>query len=389
MLMPFIALPYIIKTVGTDNYGKIVFAQALASYFFIFVNFGLDLLAVKKVSQNRNNIKVLRLVCGTVILIKMCLCIAGLVIFSGLLFSMPRLHNDLLLYYCAYTVCLADVVFIPWLFQGLEKMHIITIIRASSVLLYVILLWCFIRHDYQYPLIPLLQSGCLLLTAVAGLFYAAWKEKIKPVFPYFRFAKKFVKESFPFFLSRSSVIFNNTIATIVIGATIGTQQVAIYDIAQRIARAALIPVSMVTQAVYPHNAKYRNKKFALQIFLILIILSLIGLGILYWLAPFLVDFLSSGKLLEAIPLLRFFEIYIFLGVLTAYLGTPLLIAWGYFKPFNNSVFASTAILVILYWLFGVYDIKSIYLFAGALTVSELVIMLYRGYYCQKYNLLKY
>ena len=38
--MPFIALPYIIKTVGVTNYGSIVFAQAIISYFQIFINWG-------------------------------------------------------------------------------------------------------------------------------------------------------------------------------------------------------------------------------------------------------------------------------------------------------------------------------------------------------------
>ena len=44
--MPFVALPYLISTVGADKYGLVVFAQAIISYFIIFINFGLDVLQV-------------------------------------------------------------------------------------------------------------------------------------------------------------------------------------------------------------------------------------------------------------------------------------------------------------------------------------------------------
>ena len=33
MVMPFVALPYLISTVGADKYGLVVFAQAIISYY--------------------------------------------------------------------------------------------------------------------------------------------------------------------------------------------------------------------------------------------------------------------------------------------------------------------------------------------------------------------
>ena len=39
MVMPFVALPYLISTVGADKYGLVVFAQAIISYFIIFILF--------------------------------------------------------------------------------------------------------------------------------------------------------------------------------------------------------------------------------------------------------------------------------------------------------------------------------------------------------------
>lgn len=54
LAMPFVALPYIIRTVGAENYGTAVFAQTIISYFSILINWGLDVSAVKDVSVHRN-----------------------------------------------------------------------------------------------------------------------------------------------------------------------------------------------------------------------------------------------------------------------------------------------------------------------------------------------
>ena len=50
MVMPFIALPYIIRIVGSESYGLIAFIQTMISYFGIFINWGLDISAEKDVA---------------------------------------------------------------------------------------------------------------------------------------------------------------------------------------------------------------------------------------------------------------------------------------------------------------------------------------------------
>ena len=51
LLTPFLAMPYVIKTIGAEKFGEIVFAQSIAAFSFIIINFGLDVSAVKDISQ--------------------------------------------------------------------------------------------------------------------------------------------------------------------------------------------------------------------------------------------------------------------------------------------------------------------------------------------------
>ena len=165
--------------------------------------------------------------------------------------------------------------------------------------------------------------------------------------------------------------------------------VAVYDLAVKISRAALIPVSMLTQAIFPHNARYRDRKFAMRAFAGLLGTASCGVIVLYFLAPFLVHFLGDGQLPEAVPLLRFLEIQVLLCAFTYYLGSPLLVAWGYPKPFNHSVLIATGGLLLIYVTFYFFSLSSVYWFALAVILSELIILIYRAFYCIKYKIISF
>ncbi|MCX7761644.1 MAG: oligosaccharide flippase family protein, partial [Candidatus Kryptonium sp.] len=57
-ILPFIAIPYIVRIVGPEKYGLISFAQAFVLYFSLFVNYGFNLSATREISANRENTKI-------------------------------------------------------------------------------------------------------------------------------------------------------------------------------------------------------------------------------------------------------------------------------------------------------------------------------------------
>ena len=137
LVMPLIALPYIIKVVGVNKYGMIVFAQSVVAYFSIVVNFGIDILAVKRVAENRDRKNEIEKVIGGVLIIKGALFLFMLCLFTLLILIWGEARNHALLFYFAFLACLTEVIFVPWLFQGLEEMSFITFIKSTSILIYV------------------------------------------------------------------------------------------------------------------------------------------------------------------------------------------------------------------------------------------------------------
>lgn len=56
LLLPLITFPYLIRTIGAQKYGIIVFAQTIVAYLVMIVNFGFNVSATRRISENRHNI---------------------------------------------------------------------------------------------------------------------------------------------------------------------------------------------------------------------------------------------------------------------------------------------------------------------------------------------
>lgn len=387
LAMPFVALPYLIKTVGASNYGLAVFAQTIISYFTIFINWGLDISAVKDVSINRDNTAELNRIVCTVLGIKSILLTLSFVVLILCIVIIPFMREHCFLFLFAFLSCFSEVLFPTWFYQGIEKMKYLTIVRTISIIFYTSCVFLFIKSEDDYIKIALLQSLGNILSGVISLYLLFVVNKIRLVVPGFKGMTEAFKESFPFFMSRLSVIFNNTMAKTLSGIFFTMEAVAAFDLAQKIATTSLIPMQMMNQAVYPHIAKTKSVSFVKKYLRIDILLSLSVAIVAALVSHQAISFFTRGQLDEAVQLLRILCLWVFFGGITTYIGSPVLVSFGYPKPFNTSVILSTVTLFVLYFICYLLDVFTIYIFAWILVMSEFVILVYRLYYCIKLKLI--
>ena len=388
LAMPFVALPYIIQTVGAENYGMAVFAQTIVTYFSIFINWGLDISAVKDVSVNRNNQDELNRIVSSVLCIKTILLEIAFCILLACMWTIPFMASHKLLFLFAFLTCFSEILFPVWFYQGIEKMKYLTLIRTTSILFYTISVFIFVKEEDDYEKVVLLQSLGNIIAGILSLYLLLVINKIKIIKPTYEKLKATFTESFPFFMSRLSVIFNNTMAKTVSGIFFSMEAVAAFDLAQKIANVALIPMQMLNQAVYPHIAKTLNKQFVRKFLCVNVSLSFVIASIVFIVAPIAVHFFAKEQLEEAVTLLRILTLWIFFGGITTYIGAPVLVSFGYSKPFNRSVVLSTITLFTFYLIGYITGAFSIQVFAFILAISELVILIYRMAYCYKLNIIK-
>ncbi|MDB9929091.1 oligosaccharide flippase family protein [Schleiferiaceae bacterium] len=387
LVTPLIYYPYLIRVLGAENYGLVIFMQSIIAFFNILINFGLNIFSTKDVAINRNDINKLSEIFSIVLIIKIVLFFLGLIILLIFCNFIPFFQKNALLSFACYSISISEILFPVWFYQGIEKMKYITIINVISKIIITLSIFLIINQSRDYILFPILLSIGGFIGGLISFFLCFKVEKIVFKFIDFRTLLNYGRRSFPFFASRISAVFAIQVNSILIGSFVGLSQVAYYDLAKKLIELFKIPNSLINQTVYPKIARERNIVFVKKTFNLRLILSLILYLILVFSGEYIVNLIGGSEMLEASNLLWIFGILIPLTCITYYLGSTVLVSFNYENKFNISVLFSTLFYLImsmcLYILDGITMTNLIYL----IVITELLLALYRYYYCKKYSIL--
>lgn len=389
LILPFVALPYIIHTVGMNRYGMVAFSQTIISYFSIFINFGLDVSAVKDVAILKDNKKEINYLVSSVLTVKAVLFLLSFIILNLSFAFIPIMYEYKTLMLYAFLICLSELLFPVWYFQGIEKMKYITLVKSSSILLYTLSIFVFVHNQSDYEIIPLLLSLSFIVAGIIAFYCLIKIEGVKLCVPPLKQVVLVFKSAIPFFLSRVSVVYNSNLAKTISGLFLSMESVAAFDIAQKVSQFVLIPINMLHRATYPHIARTRNKLFITKyLSLCAFIGFVLSLGV-FVMAPLLISFFTSENVVEATSILRILCLFTFSDTITIGLGACTLVAFGYPKPFNESVIYCTLFLSVIYFLiyyFGLFNTSS---FAFAIFLASMFVLIYRLFFCIKYDIFQF
>ena len=389
LFLPFVALPYVIRTIGAERYGMVAFAQTIVQYFIIIINFGLDISAVKEVAVHRENIEKLNQIVSTVLSVKFLLVLLSFTILWCGMALVPFIGEHPILMLFAFMTCLSEILFPVWFFQGLEKMKYITIVRSSSILFYTMTVFIFIRQQSDYELVALLQSMGNVLSGGMAFYLMINVERIRLTLPSGRMVRQMFKEAVPFWFSRVSIVFNTNLAKTVSGLVLSMESVAAFDIAQKISQAVLIPNRMLNQAAYPQISRTLSHRFVTQFLYLNICVAFFCSCAIFIFAPFLIYIFAGNSLPDAIAILRILCLYTFSASISVCLGSCTLVAFGYPRPFNESVICSTSFLCLLYGILYMFGLVNSISFAFAIVLTDIFVLIYRFSFCRKYNIFQF
>ena len=388
-LIPFVALPYLIKVVGPEKYGTVVFVQTIVSYFSYFINFGIDVSAIRDVSTNRECSQKLSEIVCSIIGVKFCLLLASILFYILIICLLPMGRQHTLLFWGAFLTCFSDVLLPIWFFQGVEKMKYLTFVQSISILLYIIFIVLFIKIPDHYERIALIQSLCNLFAGFLSICIMFHVFKLRILRVKLNAMLDVVKRSFPFFLSRISNFFNISISKLICGSFFSMNLVAAYDLMLKIDAGMSIPMTMINQAVYPHIAKTKDRLFATKFLLVIVIVSLCMSLFMFISAPLANAIFAGGSLPESVTLIRIASISVFFAGIDVYLGAPVLVSFGFSKIFNRSVYFATICLLITYFILFTMGILTYTSFVIAFVIAEIATTFCRWYSCRKNKLIDF
>lgn len=387
LLLPLITYTYLIRILGKELFGVIVFAGAIAAYFILFINFGFNIAEIKEISVGRHDKNKVSEIISSVLTIKFSFALISIVTLICLVvfFDFFRKYHYL---YLAYMCLLIDAAINPnFYFQGIEKMKFITILSLISQFFFTLLIFVIIKRPSQYILVPLFLSLGSLMESLAGLFIIFKKHQISFIFLPFNTLKKYLLESLPFFTSRLSVVFNQKTNVLLIGSFLGYNEIAYYDLAEKITNVMKIPFNILNQALYPNVSVTKNISLVKKVLKILILIYVLNYFSIYLWGKQAILLLGTEKLLPALKVLYIFGLTAITDLIVVFLGAPLLLISGFKKEFNLSLVYGSLFYLILVSILYLAKFIGLYQLVICSLLSSCYVLFYRAYYSRKFNLL--
>jgi PST family polysaccharide transporter len=352
-ILPFAAVPYLVRVLGPADYGLIAFAQALTVYFATAVDYGFNLSATRDVALLRGDKAALAELLGCVLTIKLVFAAAGFVVVAALSIFVAPFDRNPALFMLSYAAVVGSVLFPVWLFQGLESMKLMSWLSIAGRVISVAGIFIFVRHSQDILWAGFFQSSALLFAGVPGLMCLWTQAGVRVGKPQWRHLRKTLSDGWEAFLATASItLFTNT-NVFVLGLLAPPEIVGYYAGASKLILALNGLFGPINQAVYPHvtrlfvQSRRAGFQFMRKIIAFQTGLALVSCVVLFVCAGVVVRIVLGPAYGPSTLLLRIMIFLPLFSTLTNILGVQIMMALDMKRPFLQSILLSGVVNLII------------------------------------------
>ncbi|MDR2283075.1 MAG: flippase [Sphingobacterium sp.] len=393
-IIPLFLFPYLGRVLGTENFGKIMFAQAVVAYFVLFTDFGFNVSSTKEITDAMGDKEKASETFWNTMLAKTLLLFISLIVFFPVVYGFDKFRGEHLLFVISFLNVFSSVLLPLWLFQGLEKMGLIVIVNTIPRILMCVATIYFVKSSTDYNLALFIQ---VLANFVSALLSIIIVFKLKLVIfskPSLERAKIQIKNGWHIFATSLSSNLYTTTNTVVLGLLVGNNAVGIYSASDKIVRALIGLLSSITQVVFPrvnvyyNESKQKSISFIKQILLLMSIACLIvGFGLYFFANDIIMLLFKESDFQRSIKVLQFSSLLPLFSVVNGLLAVNVFITFGLKRQLLKIVFVG-CVFSLIFISPLVINFKEI----GAIlcaTLTEILIFILFIYYIIRNKIVNY
>ncbi len=385
-LFGILIYPYLIRVLGAESYGLYVFALSVTSYFIGFVSFGFSFPALKAIVENRDNQEAKNDIVSSVLSAKSYLALISAVIFSVLIFTIPIMRENWIIFGVCFTQIIAEILFPVWYYQGVQKMRIVTYIQLGFRVISLPFIFLFIKSSADCWIYVIITSLSIISGGVLSMIFLSKNEKIKFRFISIHSLRGYFRDGLPFFWSSATGTIKQESVTIIIGTFFGMRDVALYDLANKIIVLPRILTTSINGALFPKIIKNVQNAVVKKV---LRYETLIGLAVIAGIAIFgrwIILILGGTAMLDSYPLAIILSVTVLVWLVVGSYISFIFVPGNryYFVTQNQFVAFGT---FFLFCIPGVMIFHSILAVVIALTLSGLCEIAFCNYIIKKHKLL--
>ena len=311
-LIPLLLIPYVTRMLGPESFGAACYAQNIAAYLTLLVNYGFEYTATQEIAIHKDDEVERRRIFWTVIRFKALLLLLSFVILAVLCFVSEPVHADPVAFLLSALINVGFVLYPTWFFQGMEKMAKMSVfslvIKIAGAVLTVLLVSS--PRDYYLYLFSL--SAAQIAVGLYCFFYIARRYNMfADTAPQPFLKSPAVTKGFPVFVNFSLNNCNFVLGVTFIGYFLSNVEVGIYSVGQRLIMAVMmITCQPVTLSLFPRISRKFSESRALGLSylrrcLLLVVLFGAVVSFATWLlSPPVIGLLFGSKYEAVIPCMR-------------------------------------------------------------------------------------
>ena len=315
-LAPLLVWPYLMTVLGAEQFGCISFAIAANQYLMIIVDFGFNFSSTKEIALAKGNQESINRLFSETLVAKLLL-LAGAFVLLLVIVAIPkfRIYAQTSLILFSMVVCSALTC--VWLFQGLGKIRIVSIINCVSKIAILPLTFVLVRTSNDTLVAAYILGGVYVVSAILSLLLVRLQRLARLVAITWSGIKAILKDSFPIFVSNAASSIYAMLFVVILGYFALPDEVGKYAAAEKLMRMACYAVWLpVSQAFFPkicqtagHN-RAETRRTLRRLFVIMTAAMLFIGGILFffarplseWLGRDYAGFEPIAKILSIVPL---------------------------------------------------------------------------------------
>lgn len=248
-IIPLFLIPFLVRSLGIELFGLVMFAQSVSTIFIIFSDLGFSITGTRKISVLKKDKKQISEIFWNITTIK----VATLILLFGVLLLLiafvPKFSKEPLLFIFSFGVTIGSTVFPSWFFQGIQKMKIITVVNTTAKLIFALLVVIYVTSPDDYLLVPLFNSSGFIIAGVSGLIYAT--RHVTFLRPKLKNIKAQIKESAPVLLSSIATTLYTSSNVLILGFLTNNTITGVYASFEKVILALKGVYGPIYQAMFP------------------------------------------------------------------------------------------------------------------------------------------
>lgn len=339
-LFPLITVPYIVRVIGTSNYGLINFVQAVVNYFVLIVSFGMSLTAPRDIAMVRDDKNKVSEIFSIIFFSRLYLSFLVSAIFLILVFVIEKLRVNYFLFVISVAYIIQASISSYHFFRGIEKMEYLAILNFISKILFTIMIFIFVRSSNDYFKIIIIDIISSMSVTLFSLYFVICKFDVKLFIPRVKDVITSYKRNISVFLSEIYVLIYTSSYTVILGFISDYSYVGYFTAALKLINVWLGFENNVVSVFFPHISNTARVYFdgvsdkIKKIFSLCLWMSVPATFFFIFYADNVVNFFFGKDYLESVNVLRILSLLNILILLNVHLTFNGMLALGDNKSFN-------------------------------------------------------